>query len=190
MSSLNSIKQKLRPLGFYNLNNDSLIHAELSAYAVALDTIEAQLAEIEKEKFICTAEDYGLNTRERIFGTEQSDKDTQTRRDILLYRYAINSENFNEKSIKKAMKNAGIIGYIIEAPQKNTIYINCIELENSKADKNSIKSVVEEFLPAHLECIFDFRKLQWNLIDNKDYTFETIDNKNLTWNDIDNFEEI
>lgn len=190
MSSLNSIKQKLRPLGFYNLNDTSLISAELSAYSVALDVIESMLAEMEKEYFIATAENYGLSMRERIFGTEQNEKSAESRRNMLLYRYAINSEDFNEGSIKKVMENVGINGYIIEVPDKNTIYINCLSLEDPSADKSYIKSMVEEFLPAHLDCIFDFRNLQWNTIDGKSNTFNTIDSKNLTWDEIDNFDEI
>ena len=55
---------------------------------------------------------------------------------------------------------------------------------------DDIKSMVEEFLPAHLDCIFDFRNLQWNTIDGKNNTFNTIDSKNLTWDEIDTFDEI
>ena len=190
MSSLNSIKQKLRPLGFYNLNDNSLINAELSAYSAALDIIESMLSEMEREYFVATAEDYGLSTRERIFGAEQDEKSTESRRNMLLYRYSINPEDFNENCIIKIIENVGVHGYIIEAPDKNTIYINCLELGDSSADKNFIKSAIEEFLPAHLECIFDFRNLQWNTIEGKNNTFDTLDSKNLTWNEIDNFDEI
>ena len=190
MTSLNSLKQKLRPRGVYNLNDNSLISAELSAYSVALDSIESMLSEMEKERFIATATTYGLSMRELTFGVEQSEKPTESRRNMLLYRYAINSEDFNESSIKKVMENVGINGYIIEVPDKNIIYINCLSLDDPSADKSYIKSMVEEFLPAHLDCIFDFRNLQWNTIDGKNNTFNTIDSKNLTWDEIDTFDEI
>lgn len=190
MTSLNSLKQKLRPLGFYNLNDNSLISAELSAYSVALDSIESMLSEMEKERFIATATTYGLSMRELTFGVEQSEKPTESRRNMLLCRYSINPDDFNEECIIKIMENVGVHGYITKFPSQNTIYINCLKLDDTSADKNSIKSIIEEFLPAHLECIFDFRSLQWDDIDSKNNTFEIIDNKNLTWNEIDNFNEI
>lgn len=190
MSTLNSIKQKLRPLGLYNLSDNSLINAELSAYSAVLDEIETQLEEIEKERFVATAEGYGLSMRERTFGTEKNDKTAQSRRNILLHRFSINPDDFNRSSIEKAMKNAGITGYLLESPGKNTVYINCLELDDPFADKNEIKSMIEEFIPAHLECKFDFRNLQWNVIDSKNNTFNTLDGKNLTWDEIDNFDEI
>lgn len=190
MSTLNSLKQTLRPLGLYNLDDTTLINAELSAYALVLDEVEALLAELEQERFVVTAEDYGLAMRERILGAEQKDKTVEARRNLLLLRQSITSNDFNKTSLEKVLKNSGIIGYIIESPMNNLIYINCLDLEDSIADKEALKAVVAEFLPAHLECIFDFRNLQWNSIDSKNISFDEMDEKGLTWDDIDNFEEI
>lgn len=191
MSSLNSMKQKLKPLGFYNLSGEnSLVNAELNAYAEALDSIEASLNEIEKECFISTAESYGLGMRERMFGAEQNNINVNKRREILIYRCSINSNSFNKESIEKALEVAGINGYIIEVPNKNLMYINCLSLYDNTLDKTKIKNIIEEYLPAHLDCIFDFRNLKWDTIDSNDKTFNEMDSKNLTWNSIDNFDEI
>lgn len=190
MNSLNSMKQKLRPLGFYNLNDNSLISAELNSYAEALDSIESSLSEIERECFITTAESYGLGMKERIFGAEQNNISVNKRREILIYRCSINSNSFNRESIEKVLEVAGINGYIIEVPSKNIMYINCLSLSDNSIDKDKIKKIIEEYLPAHLDCIFDFRDLKWDTIDSNNNTFNYIDSKNLTWNDIDNFNEI
>ncbi len=190
MSSLNSMRQKLKPLGFYNLNDNSLISAELSAYATALDEIEYLLDEAEQECFIATAKGYGLSERERMLGAEQKSQTVEYRRENLLYRYSITSNSFNKDSIAKVLSVSGINGHIIEIPNENTLYINCLSLNNSSASKEAIVESVKEFLPAHLNCIFDFRNLGWDTIDGNDNTFDTIDSKNLTWDDIDSFNEI
>ena len=88
------------------------------------------------------------------------------------------------------MEIAGVTGYIIEDPSNSTVYINCLELADSSPDKETIKSMISEFLPAHLECIFDFRNLQWDTLDSKEKTFDEFDSDDLTWNEIDNYEEI
>lgn len=190
MSSLNSLKQILRPLGFYNLQENSLISAELAAYAAVLDDIENQLLELEQERFIVTAQKYGLDIRERIFGKEYHEKNIEDRRNLLLHRYSINSNDFNESSFKKIFNTVGLSAYIIEYPLQNKVYINCIEFSNPSVNKTNIKNIIQEFLPAHLEYIFDLRNLHWDLIDSKNNTFNEIDAKNLTWDDIDNLDEI
>lgn len=187
MDSLNSMKQKLRPLGFYNLSDNSLISSELAAYADVLNDIEAQLVELERERYITTSESYGLEMRERILSEKKSERTIESRRNILLYRYSINPTDFNENSIKQVMKNAGIIGEIVEIPREFKIYINCLEIENRLEDKANIKEMIEEFLPAHLDCIFNFGNLKWDTIDNGNKTFDEMDAQNLTWDEIDNF---
>ena len=155
-SSLNSMKQKLRPLGFYNLNDGTLIDAELSAYAVVLDEISAILEEIERECFISTAESYGLGMRERTFGPEQTSKSAEERRNVLLYRSSITANDFTKSSLEKALISAGLVGTIVEQPTDNKIQINCTGLANENINKTEAQKIVEEFLPAHLECTFNF----------------------------------
>lgn len=188
MSSLNSMKQKLLPLGFYNLNDDTLISAEISAYAVALDEISATLAEIERECFVNTAESYGLGMRERMLGPEQTNKSIEERRNQLLYRSAITANDFTKSGFEKALLAAGLDGFIVEYPAQNSVHINCSGLVNDSLDKAAAQKMVEEFLPAHLECIFNFSTLQWDSIDAKEYTFDEMDARNLTWDEIDNFD--
>lgn len=188
MSSLNSMKQKLRPLGFYDLNDDTLISAELSAYAVALDEISATLDEIERECFVSTAESYGLGMRERMLGPEQTNKSVEKRRKQLLYRSAITANDFTKSSLEKALAASGIIGSIVEYPSQNSVHINCSGLVSDSLEKSEAQSMVEEFLPAHLECIFNFSTLQWDSIDAKENTFDEMEARNLTWDEIDNFD--
>ncbi len=188
MSSLNSMKQKLRPLGFYDLNDDTIISAELSAYAVVLDEINATLAEIERECFVNTAESYGLGMRERMLGPEQTNKPVDERRNQLLYRSAITANDFTKSSLERALLVAGLDGSIVEYPDQNSVHINCSGLTNGSLDKVAAQKMVEEFLPAHLECVFNFSALQWDSIDALGNTFDEMDARGLTWDEIDNFD--
>lgn len=74
MSILNSMKQKLHPLGIYSLSDGSVVTAELAAYAEVLDAIEAQLTELEQERFVATAQTYGITMRELAIGSEQKNE--------------------------------------------------------------------------------------------------------------------
>lgn len=189
MNTLDSMKSKLKPLFIYNLNDTSLVSMELEAYAEGLDSLYDALEEIENECFISTAKDYGLDFREKMYSSVRSNLTFEKRREMLLYRYSITSNDFNKESIEKALVVAGIRGYIIEVPSENKIYINCLELFDTMATKSMAQAAAEKFLPAHLSYDFDFRPLQWIQIEDKDLTFSQMDASDLTWDQIDNYEE-
>ena len=65
MTSLESMINKLKPLGVYNLNSDSLVYAELSAFAVGIDILRDELDELLREAFVKTAESFGIENLER-----------------------------------------------------------------------------------------------------------------------------
>lgn len=187
MSILNSMKQKLHPLGIYSLSDGSVVTAELAAYAEVLDAIEAQLTELEQERFVATAQTYGITMRELAIGSEQKNETIEKRRTALLYRSALSETDFNKTAIESVLKTVGINGYIIELPEKNKIYINCLSLEVRGSDKEIKKQIISQFLPAHLECFFDFRNLQWQFIEELSNTFDRMDAISLTWDEIENF---
>lgn len=185
MDTLNSIKSKLKPLGLYNLNDTTIINAELSAYAVGLDILNDQFDQIEKECFICTSISYGLDLREKLFGYLKSSLPNEKRRERLLYRKKITSNDYTKLKIEEAAKSCGLEGYIIEKNGTMDFDFNCTNSFLSEQEKQSVLNESKEFLPAHLACSFDFRNLSWDAISKLDKTFNEMDQKDLTWNQID-----
>lgn len=186
---MNSIKRVLSPLGLYDLSENSLISKELSVYITELDRASNFLENLLREYFINTAEDYGLSFREKLFGSIKSDLSTQSRRRILLNRCSLKSHEFNRGSVEKSLITAGIEGYIVENPQNNSLYINCLNRFDTTITENMAKSIVLKFIPAHLSTDFDFRILSWNYIDDLEKTFQSIDDNDFTWDQIDNYEK-
>lgn len=156
MNSLISIKKKLRPLNLYNLNDDNIINAELFAYAVALDMINLKLLELERECFISTAESYGLNLREKLFGYVRNNLEVSKRRDMLIYRGAITSNDFTKKKLEEALMASGIKATITENFEDNKITINCTDIFDTVKTEAEAQAAAEEFIPAHLETSFNF----------------------------------
>ena len=187
MESINLLKSKLEPLGLYNLEQGTLVNAELMAYAVALDILYDKLDEIEKEMFIDTAEDYGLSLREKAYGYKRTSVSAATRREMLNYRSSITSNDFNKESIEDALKASGIDGYIIEVPSEYLMHVNCLQVVDTEVSNNEVESRAQKFMPAHVKTIFDFRPLEWEKIDNMQLSFEEMDSTDLTWDEIDNY---
>ena len=188
MNILNSIKGKLEPLEIYNLEDDSLVCKELQTYAESLKLVKDSIDELEKEYFINTAEGYGLTLREKMYTSAKSDLDVEKRRDMLKYRYSITSNDFNKEDIKKALLAIGIKCEVIEYPNENTIYINCLENLDTTISKDDLKILANEFLPAHLSYEIDFRPLKWSEIEIRNLSFQDMDDKDMTWSQIDTFQ--
>ena len=185
MNALTLLKSKLKPLGIYNLQSGTTLNAELSAYAKGLEILEAEIEEAERECFVSTATTYGIELRERLFGYLKASLSTKDRRQRLIYRYKITSNDYTKIRIEEAAKACSIDGYIIENEGKMSFNFNCNNnFENEQQKKDAI-SEIQAFLPAHLNCIFDFRDLSWDKISENDYSFNQMDQKDLTWNEID-----
>lgn len=73
MDSLNSMVSKLSATGIYSLNEDSNVYSELKAYAEGLDVLVSELEVMLRECFFSTAEDYGLERAERLWGNVHND---------------------------------------------------------------------------------------------------------------------
>ena len=171
MSRLQALRDALRPLGIYKLEKGTLVYAELAAYAAGLDLLEDGLDELEREAFLPTAQGEGISMRER--------------REMLLYRGAINNRNNTREDLERALVACGLRAQVKENLDGASIYINCFDFLEDFQGQEEIKAAAKEFLPCHLEAEFDFRTLDWNRIDSMDKTFDQMDAAEMTWNQID-----
>lgn len=156
MDSLLSIKKKLRPLNLYNLDDQNIINAEISAYAVAFDMINDEIASLEDECLISTAKSYGLDLREKLFDYIRIGLSNEKRREMLIYRKSITSNNFTKNKLEESLISSGIEAKITEDFDNNTIAVNCTDIFDTFKTQEDAKKAAEEFLPAHLEVTFNF----------------------------------
>lgn len=182
-AALERLQQALRPLGVYRIKNEGLLFAELSAYAAALSLLDEKMSGLEREAFISTAEDEGLSKRERLFTNEKQSVSLLDRRHMLLYRAAVKRSDFTVSALEKALTAAGMRAAVYENPG-GTVAIHCIELIG-RYDEATAKKAAEEFLPAHLNFVFDFRRMKWSDVEAQSLTFSQMDQKDMTWAQID-----
>lgn len=185
-----NLQQKLRPLNLYSLNGNTLVDAELKAYAKGLDILASKLDTLQREIFINTAQTFGLALRERLFGRIKSSVSAANRREMLNYRNSITANDFTKEDIKNAMTACGLNTCIQENFDGESIYIRCLSLIDNFSTKSEAIAAAQEFLPAHLNAEFDFRDLTWDYIDSLEESFNEFEAKNLTWNEIDTYNEI
>ena len=185
MSRLQALRDALRPLGIYKLEKGTLVYAELAAYAAGLDLLEDGLDELEREAFLPTAQGEGISRREEIYGKPKTLLPLRERREMLLYRGAINNRNNTREDLETALVACGLRAQVKENLDGASIYINCFDFLEDFQGQEEIKAAAKEFLPCHLEAEFDFRTLDWNRIDSMDKTFDQMEAAEMTWNQID-----
>lgn len=92
MTSYDTMASALHETGLYALSGETLVDAELAAYAAALDVLYERLEVLQKDSFLCTAGEEGLSRWEALFGL-QIQGSLEERRKALLQCGAVHSNS-------------------------------------------------------------------------------------------------
>lgn len=185
MKSLESMINKLLPLGVYNLSGGSINYAELSAFSAGLELLRQSLDELLKESFVITSETYGIENLEKLCGSVRDDLPIEKRREMLTQRLSLSTADFTPKGFEKMLRTLGVEGRIEEYPEAMRIVINLSDEELTEAQKEWVLYQAEALLPAHLDFDVVFSGFDWKVSDALGNTFGTIDSKGYCWKEID-----
>ncbi|MCH5303405.1 MAG: hypothetical protein J1E41_00955 [Ruminococcus sp.] len=181
MTSLESMIKKLLPLNIYRIEDDTNIKNELSAYAYALDIHRENIDTLIKECFISSAEDYGIEIREKVIGDLKSFYDIEKRREMLTLRKGFNDNDFTADSLGEFIKSFGVTDYrLSEVPTQNIISV-CVGGSYSDSEARWIENQIRLILPAHLTAFVYFGGKIWRQLNQEDKTFKEIDAQDLMW---------
>jgi hypothetical protein len=184
MNSLQSMVSKMKSTGLYALGGDSLVDAELQAYAAGLSLAFDAYVQLENESFLGTATGYGIANWEKQFQLAPYGGEEE-RRSALLKRGAITPNHFTKENMEQALSMAGLKAEICENIPAKKLYVNCLNEATDSAARKAALLVGKTFLPAHLYAELDFRSISWNNIDQQDKSFDTMDGPGYTWDAID-----
>jgi hypothetical protein len=182
------LKAALRPLGLYRLDGATLVDAELKAYAAGLKLFWEAAAAFTRECFTATAEEEGLTLREALCGGTPAGLTVEQRRERLLYRTAVTADDCSREGVARALVAAGLHADVVEQPDE-ALYVNVHAPLGDTALCAALEAAAQEFLPAHIEAVFDFRPLSWDAVEAMELIFSAMDARGLTWNQIDHYGE-
>lgn len=158
MTCYDSMCQKLKDTNLYLITGSDQISHELKCYCSELDNIKDELAEMYKEAFIETADDYGLLLREELIGVATREAyDTALRREMIRDRYLIREQDFTYESMKKILRSLNVSGYVMMENYANgKLTIDLTANTYSAERQNEIRAALESLLPCHLELNIRF----------------------------------
>lgn len=156
MSSYDSMKEKLNAVGIYSIDENSNISKELSACAEGLDSLFETLDTMTKEYFIETAENFGIERREKFLGKEKEEYSTEKRREMLM----LQEQNMGGKCTPDAfcdiLRSCGLTDFTFtELPTSFRLSITINDTLSQEQKKIVTERIKLEF-PLHLLVAINF----------------------------------
>ena len=149
MDSFISMKQKLEPLGLYDLDGSGEAVCELKSYAEGLDVLFDTLDELEREYFIPTAESFGLSRRESFINRERSDLSAPERRDELLY-LEKSVGDLTDSGFAEFLSRLGLTDYTLDVDCYRAKIEITIYDQKTDGEKAFIQKRIRAEIPAHM----------------------------------------
>lgn len=175
MTCFDSMVSLLKPIRLYSLSKDSVVYAELCAYAKGLKIAEELLSEVSAEGFVSTAADYGITEWEKLIDSTAVYEALPARRSIIRYTLSRMPWDFNPEGIVQGLKSIGLYCSAEEdfANRRVTLYGSSYR-GSLRAYEDILKRVMQ-IMPAHLEVTLDFGSYLWESFDADGLAFDDFD---------------
>jgi uncharacterized protein YmfQ (DUF2313 family) len=158
MGAYDSMKKCMLPTGLYRLDGTTLVDKELQAYAEVLDPLYEDIKTLQNESFTATASDYGLRYHELALGVIWPAVTEEERRKTIFALGSVRAGGCSKAAFEKLLADLGITAELTEdaAARKLTISVK----KEPLSDKEAWEQVVGRFVPAHIETVWDYSKME------------------------------
>ena len=176
----NYLRALLAPLGIYDLRAKSLSGSELDAMGAGLDGAAEDLARVERESILATAEDEGLTLREDLFARRPVNYGTDLRRAAIAALLRIGGDSFTLQDINSAISGCGIKAEALEMGEGH-IRVIFPDVAGVPEGFEQMEGIILDIIPCHLATEFYFRYLTWAECEAAGYTWAMIHAAEYTW---------
>ena len=155
------LRNLLRPLGVYNLAEDSFSGAELAALGMALDELDAYAQKKMREALVMTAEEDGLATMESLFPYLHTGASAEDRRGALSGFLQVSGDSFTVESLCRCLSACGTECLVFETDVPNTVCVRFPKVAGEPENLAEKKKIIESILPCHLQVEYAFNWCTW-----------------------------
>ena len=176
---LQQMKDMLSPLGIYSLEEGTLVNAELTVYANAFQKLHQNLSVLLREIFLETAETYGVDMAEDMFGRPNRELSLAARKALLQNYFSMNADDFTYDKITEQLALFGITNPISEDCASESVSVSGLDSVTDLVTLSEYFRIAEDVFPAHLFPDVGIVGLTWNEFDGLNYSFGTWDRMGL-----------
>lgn len=180
MSNAAYMKELLRPLGVYQLD-DSFLGVELECIGRAMDALQKELERIQQEMSLVTACGEGVEKAVKLFGLRPVTQDTRQLAKSLSALGRIGLDSFTLSAINSTIGGCGVNAEVAETDSPGAVVVRFPELKGVPEEFEPLRRVIEDILPAHLRVQYLFWYMTWSEWNEQAMTWQTIQEKELTW---------
>lgn len=151
----------LRPLGVYDLRENSFSGGELAALGAALDELNAYAQARQQESLVMTARDAGLSTMEALFPFLATAADIPARRAAVSGFLQISGDSFTASALSRCLTACGTVCRVSETDEAGVVRVTFPSVSGEPADFAAKKRIIESILPCHLQVRYEFAWCTW-----------------------------
>lgn len=184
MSNAAYMKELLRPLGVYKLD-DSFLGAELDCLGRALDGLQEELERIQQEMSLTTAHGEGLERAAKLFGLRPVTQDPQQLAQSLSALGRIGWDSFTLAAINNTIGGCGVNAAVAETGEPGTVTVRFPDVAGIPEQFEDLRQIIEDILPAHLRIQYLFWYVTWRELEGRNLTWQMIQNQEMTWEEFE-----
>ena len=176
--------QLLRPLGIYSLD-EGYSALELKTVGSRLDMLEAEAQRDERETFLHTAQNEGLEKWEELFPYRALAQTAPERRDAVAALSRIDGKSFTVSALNDTVRGCGYKALVKEGDEHLTVVVSFPDVRGVPKFFPEAKQRIESILPCHLNVVYVFLYPTWGELDTAALTWARLDEMELTWQELE-----
>lgn len=184
MKNGQGLKELLRPLGVYNLD-DSFLGAELECVGKRLDELQAHLERIQREMCLTTAEGVGVDKIAALFSQRPVTDDVRQMTRSLAALARIGRDSFTLSAINNVLEGCGVNASVAEAVQPGTVAVRFPNVRGVPAEFERMRQIIETILPAHVLVQYLFWYVTWEELEAQMLTWQDVQEQEMTWQEFE-----
>ncbi len=174
------MREVLRPLGVYRLEEGNLNHSETEAVGWVLDDVEAALEAVERDGLLVTAVET-LQEWAKLFRRLPQAQNSEALRRAIAALLLIGDGSFTLQAINETVCGCGVDCLVEETDVYGTVRVSFLGTVGIPEDFDQKKETIEEIIPCHLAIDWFFLFMTWAICESKEYTWSAVESEGHSW---------
>ena len=175
------LKELLRPLGVYNLDEGPFNATELESIGAELDGCSEELNTLCREMLVLSAQDEGLEAVSSLLSLHPVTVDIQRRRAALAALLRVSGDSFTLSAINDNLTGCGLNAKANETEQHGVVEVRFPEVPGIPDGFEAMSRIIEQIIPCHLQIEYVFWYITWVILESKFSTWAELEAADLTW---------
>lgn len=175
-----NLRDLLSPLGVYHWEG-SFQWGELQSEGEALDQVAAELAWIQREMNLTTAQAEGLTGLQALLACYAGSQEPEDLRVALAALLRVGSDSFTLAAVNDAVRGCGIPALVEETSSPQRLTVSFPATGGVPAGFEEMQRIIEDLLPCHVQVDYAFKYLTWALLEEKYLSWQAIEDAGMTW---------